>query len=130
MGVFLSQLVPGMVLKTGIGEKYMYLGYYKGTLRSAYYGTDEGYLYMYMDNADFGHGEDADKLAAEAEIFELSKMSVDGFGCYTKQPKAFSQICFTIDISGAKHTVEHIYGLTRIGDRKPLKGRFKKEDKA
>lgn len=123
MGVFLNQLVPGMVLRTGIGEKYMYLGYYSGQIDSAYYATDEGYLYLYVDNVDFGHGEDADRLAAEAEIFELSSRKIDGFGCYTKQPKAFSQICFTVDISGAKNTLAHMYGLTRLGDKKPKRQR-------
>lgn len=125
MGVMLKDLEPGMVLKTRIGERYIYLGYYKGACRSFYYSADEGYLYVFIGSGENSglNTETADVTEVEEYIRDLARTSIDGSGCYTKQPKAFVQIVGKVDLSGIRNLLSGIYGLTRVGDRKPLKGR-------
>lgn len=101
-----SKLEIGDIFRTKIGEIYVYIGYFKGTPRSFYKVSDEGYLYMFCSRKN----EYQSRAAIEANIQGRALCGFDGNFCYTKQPKRFIEKIGHIDIV----KINNIWNLVRI----------------
>lgn len=82
-----SKLEIGDILKTKIGEVYVYLGYFKGSPRSFYKVPDEGYLYVFCGCAK----EISSVVEVERNIYFRERSGFDGNFSYTKNPKRFAE---------------------------------------
>ena len=114
-----SQHRPGDVMRTEIGELYAYLGYYEGVPRSIYARPDAGHLYMFLDSAGKPVPDDAivlDDIVARKNIND-----VDGNASYTKRPKKFQTLEKHVDLAPIMTKIQCVYGLTRVGDRRPTR---------
>lgn len=112
MPTFIKNLRRGTVLETKT-ERYIYLGYYKGTPRSFNNVPNEGYLYLYLSNTNI-------KIHSElrGHIVLANEYGFDGFARYTKNPKQFELLIAHVDISCIYGYIQNIYGLQYIGETK------------
>lgn len=111
-------LAVGDVYKTAFGEKYVYLGYYEGSPHSYYNRPDEGYLYMFYSPL---HGVDPEFAGVACDVLDRSAFGIDGNACYCKAPKKFEQKLGHADLSAVLPRLEYVFGLRRLGDKKPRK---------
>lgn len=113
MSAFKKQLKPGALLKTKIGEVYLYLGIYQGMPYSYYETPDKGYLYVFVQH-DFEE-TDIKTIDAKDEV-KVRGMDrcMDGNACYTKNPKQFASFLGMAENFWPADVPEQIWGLTKI----------------
>lgn len=113
MSAFKKQLKPSALLKTKIGEVYLYLGRYRGIPYSYYEMPDEGYLYVFVQH-DFKE-TDIKIIDAKEEVRSRGMdRCMDGNACYTKNPKQFASFLGVAEDFGPADVPEQIWGLMKI----------------
>lgn len=113
MPAFKKQLKPGALLKTKIGEVYLYLGRYRGTPYSYYETPDEDYLYVFVQH-DFEE-TDIKTIDAKDEVnVRGMDRCMDGNACYTKNPKQFASFLGMAENFGPADAPAQIWRLTKI----------------
>lgn len=128
----LTGLQPGDILLSKINEAYIYMGYYSGKIYgSMYYNNTEGYLYIFLSSVTYSTSKGVTKVNdILRQIESISKIGIDGLGCYTKNPKTFTEKIGHIDLSAIHNIREYPFnGIKLVGDRKPLKHRFSVRNK-
>lgn len=120
-------LAVGDLMRTDIGELYVYAGYYEGKPRSMYARPDEGYLYVFFAPAyhPAPEGEDAfsctpDDVVEQTRL-RLRDRHVDGNACYTRRPKRFAERVASVDLTPVADGLARAFELRRVGDAKPRK---------
>lgn len=122
MSVSNKNLRPGDVLRTETNEVYIYLGYYAGRARSIYPVTDEGYFYMFVESMFYftiNKKDPLDLRMHENNILTRSRCMFDGNAAWTRHYKRFAEKLGHVDIDVTAPHVASLYGLTRLGDKKP-----------
>lgn len=120
-------IVPGDILITPkTHEAYVYLGYYIGRPNKCgyfYRWPSEGYLYMFINNCTFKMPNISKESICE-NIYTRSYDILAGNGAYTKNYKIFESKVGHVDIMNeptVQRVIQNLYGLTRVGDKKPRK---------
>lgn len=136
-----KDLQVGDLLESGIGEVWMYLGFYEGTPWSMYSVPDFGHMYMFCDSL-FGlsssiiSGQDisreavvvakSEKTFSEAvsrliagKNFPRLRSSYDGNGRYTKSYMRAKRRVGHYEIPNRESVLGYVWGCKRLGDKKP-----------
>lgn len=124
MSVPIKELSPGTLLVTTRHELYAYLGYYEEKPNGhSHDAPKEGYLYLHIGNTGQYLGL-VKPIIIQKAVNETKAILDSGTAynaCHLKNPKRFLSVFTRIPRKEFERLdTEHVFGMSRIGDRKPV----------